>query len=334
MTEVNNNATNPDKIEQDTNYNGSQGENTQKELVGDVLRKERVTRRINVETIARDLKLNVKYIKALEANDYDSLPADPYVRVYLKSIAKYLSLNPDDIIKRFYKERGIDIEEVKEKPSRVEVTSSSTVTPPENSNRRLWIVAVIIIGILIIISLIGKKQGWLKAPEGPLPIKSDSIDNEFKRGGNISDSTIDDSLIPAKPPFQDEAPKEKESVKSSTSSTIKKDSVNTSSLIKDTTKQTQPMILVISVVKDSVWLQVFSDGVSWKNIVYKNQNRMFSAKDSFNIHVGNVSAIKASLNNKLLVLEGKGVGVYKIDSSGKVYKRTLAEWNSVFKGRI
>ena len=53
------------------------------DLVGDTLRKERITRRITVDTIAKDLKLNVKYIKALEGNDYKSLPADPYVRVYL-----------------------------------------------------------------------------------------------------------------------------------------------------------------------------------------------------------------------------------------------------------
>lgn len=332
MAEINNNVT-PEKKE-DVSSNAAQGESTpQKELVGDILRKERVTRRISVETIARDLKLNVKYIKALEANDYSSLPADPYVRVYLKSIAKYLSLNPDEIIKRFYKERGIEIEEPKER----QVATSGDFNPKvENSNKRLWIVAVIIIGILIVISVIGKKQGWLKAPEGPVELKTDSLDTEFKSGGSKSDSTIEDSLIPLKPPFQDKI--QEEGRKNETlrpSSPLKKDSTTSKvSSTKDSSTQNQGMVLVISVIKDSVWLQVFSDGVSWKNIVYKNQHRVFSAKDSFNIHVGNVSAIKASLNNKLLVLEGKGVGVYKIDNSGKVYKRTLAEWNTVFKDRM
>lgn len=332
MAEINNNITPPEKKE-DVSSNAAQVESIpQKELVGDILRKERVTRRISVETIARDLKLNVKYIKALEANDYSSLPADPYVRVYLKSIAKYLSLNPDEIIKRFYKERGIEIEEPKERQL---ATSGSYNPKVENSNKTLWIVAGIIIAILIVISLIGKKQGWLKAPEGPVELKTDSLDTEFKSGGSKSDSTIEDSLIPLRPPFQDKI--QEEGMKNEvlkTSSPLKKDSISSNfSSKKDSTTQNQ-MILVISVIKDSVWLQVFSDGVSWKNIVYKNQNRVFSAKDSFNIHVGNVSAIKASLNNKLLVLEGKGVGVYKIDNNGKVYKRTLAEWNTVFKDRM
>lgn len=330
MTEMNNNVT-PEKIEQ-INNNATDGGNAQKELIGDVLRKERVTRRINIETIARDLKLNVKYIKALESNDYSSLPADPYVRVYLKSIAKYLSLNPDDIIKRFYKERGIDIEERNEKSEIGNVNSGTKVGGRRIS---LWIIVGVVITILIFISLLGKKQGWLRTPEGPLPIKGDSIDSEFKNGGSDSDSVIEDSLIPIQPPIQDDVKKEESELSKGAAPSIKKkDSLNTpSTLTKDTTKQGKPMNLVISVIKDSVWIQVFSDGVSWRNIIYKNHHRMFTAKDSFNIHVGNVSAIKASLNGKLIALEGKDVGIYKIDRNGNVYKKTLAEWDATLNNR-
>ncbi len=41
-------------------------QDTGKDRVGDIIRKERITRRITVETIAKDLKLNVKYIKSLK----------------------------------------------------------------------------------------------------------------------------------------------------------------------------------------------------------------------------------------------------------------------------
>ena len=74
--------------------------------VGDILRKERITRRIALETIAKDLKLNVKYIKSLEANDYSDLPADPYIRVYFRSIAKYLLLDPRKFLSVFTRNAG------------------------------------------------------------------------------------------------------------------------------------------------------------------------------------------------------------------------------------
>ena len=114
------------------------------ERVGDLIRKERVTRRIALETIAKDLKLNVKYIKALEANEYNALPADPYIRVYFRSLAKYLMLDPEEILKRFYEERGIPPEiyqkETTSKISISEMETERSFTP--------WLIIFIVIAVL------------------------------------------------------------------------------------------------------------------------------------------------------------------------------------------
>jgi len=91
----------------DKNEKSVPAQNEREDRVGDILRKERITRRITVETIAKDLKLNVNYIKALESSEYELLPAEPYIRVYLKSLTKYLSLDSESILQQFHKERGI-----------------------------------------------------------------------------------------------------------------------------------------------------------------------------------------------------------------------------------
>ena len=77
---------------------GQQKTEPQSDRVGDILRKERITRRIALETIAKDLKLNVRYVRSLESNDYNDRPADPYIRVYLRSLAKYLLLDSEAIL--------------------------------------------------------------------------------------------------------------------------------------------------------------------------------------------------------------------------------------------
>jgi len=43
--------------------------------------------------------------------------------------------------------------------------------------------------------------------------------------------------------------------------------------------------LEVKAKQDSVWIQVFSDGVSWKNWIKANQTKRCVARDSFNIHV-------------------------------------------------
>lgn len=282
-----------------------------KDLVGDTLRKERITRRITVETIAKDLKLNVKYIKALESNDYNSLPADPYVRVYLKSLAKYLSLDTEEVLRQFYKERGLTIEpSAKESGTRIQIS----MTKKEESKNPVLIIAIILIVLLALFSFVAKKQGWLTLP--PMTTSMVPADPEFTETGSDNDSLLADSLIPVTPP-QTDAPK----------TTGEK----SSEVAVDTTNM---MHCRLTVQKDSVWIQVFSDGASWKNVIYKNESREFAARDSFNIHVGNLALVKFALNGKPLPMTGKGVFAFKIDRSGTPLKWSLTQWNSVFKDRL
>lgn len=288
----------------------------QKDKVGDVIRKERVTRRITVETIAKDLKLNAKYIKSLESNEYDSLPADPYVRVYLRSLAKYLSLNPEEILKKFYDERGFGAEHYKrESTAKIKVS----MTEKEESRSPLLITALILIAVLIGFSFFASKKGWINTSSGkiltvpnktvPAPVKNDSIADDSLFSGapvQVADSAeMNEAGVAVQP--------------------------TTSGAVVDTTQQLR---LRLEVAGDSVWIQVFSDGKSWKNVVYKNQSRDFTAQDSFNIHVGNNSLVKYNLNGKQLKINGVGVVAFKCDKSQKTSVWTLSRWNSVFKDRL
>jgi cytoskeletal protein RodZ len=278
------------------------------DMVGDILRKERITRRITVDTIAKDLKLNVKYIKALEGNDYKALPADPYVRVYLKSLAKYLSLDSEAILKQFYKERGI-IPDIHDKNATEKIKIS--MQTKEKSGSPFIPIIIILIILIGAFSFIAQKQGWL-VTDTPATQPAPS-DPEFTDTGSADDSTLADSLLPVTPP--DEA-----------DSTYQTDE----SAIDVPVDTTTLMHFQLSVVKDSVWIQVYSDGDSWKNIIYKNQHRSFTARDSFNIHVGNIKCAKFTLNNKPVKVTGKGVVAFKLDRTATPVKWTLSKWNSVF----
>jgi len=300
--------------EKNTADQGSIPVQPEKELVGDTLRKERITRRITVETIAKDLKLNVKYIKALESNEYEGLPADPYVRVYLKSLAKYLSLDSEAVLKRFYEERGMSIERTpKETAQRITIS----VKQKEESHRPMFILAIVLILALALFSFIAKKKGWLVPPQSSTTTSLVPADAEFAGTDVSGDSSLADSLIPAIPPQP--------------ADTAEAAAMNTTAPVPVSDKN---LNLRLSVTADSVWVQVFCDGVSWKNVVLKSQSRDFVASDSFNVHVGNLAGVKFTFNGKPVSVGGKGVTAFKIDRNGKATKWTLLKWNSVFNGRL
>jgi cytoskeletal protein RodZ len=173
------------------------------EKVGDIIRKERITRRIALETIAKDLKLNVRYIRALESNEYHDLPGDPYIRVYLRSLAKYLLLDPEEILKKFYDERGIHDEKYRKgSDSQIAVTMSDQerkkVTKP-------WLIILIVILVLAGFSIVAKKMGGNGSPfpasggRQQAAHNADSTAERQQKDRTVNDSSVDSllgSLIP------------------------------------------------------------------------------------------------------------------------------------------
>ncbi len=64
---------------------------------GAVLRRIRLELGIELEEIATITKVNPYYLKNVEANRYDDLPSDVYVRGFVKEVAKCLGLDPIEV---------------------------------------------------------------------------------------------------------------------------------------------------------------------------------------------------------------------------------------------
>jgi len=307
-----------------TGYNDQQahqeqpGENQKqepkKEKVGDILHKERVTKRITLETIAKDLKLNVKYIKAIESNSFNDLPADPYVRVYLRSIATYLMLDPDEILHKFFEERGdppAGIE--KEKSEKIKIS----VEKESEKSSKSWIIIVIIIIILAIVSYLQQRgvfTNLLKKQSAPV--------TDTTAQGNTDE--VDSLITPAE--MSDDSSGSDDDTESMDDAEPDDNTINTEN-------EGDSLKLVINATFDSVWVQIFYDGISWKNFIRSGGPRVFRAKDSINLHVGNNNRLKYALNGNKLSLPGNGVKIFKIDHNGiEVWKRK--QWKNVFKNRL
>lgn len=71
------------------------------------MQRARTEKRIGLPEIAKNTKIQLEYLEFLEKGNYNSLPADVYVRGFLKSFADYLGINEDYLIKSFNKEKSI-----------------------------------------------------------------------------------------------------------------------------------------------------------------------------------------------------------------------------------
>lgn len=75
--------------------------------LGEKLRKLRNDFRMSLHDVSKATKIQVKYLEFLETGAYDRLPADVYVRGFLRSYARYLNIDEQALVKLYERERNI-----------------------------------------------------------------------------------------------------------------------------------------------------------------------------------------------------------------------------------
>ena len=63
--------------------------------IGSTLRETRVRRKTTLQQAEDDTKIRVKYIQAMENDDFDLMPSSAYVKGFLRTYADYLGLDAD-----------------------------------------------------------------------------------------------------------------------------------------------------------------------------------------------------------------------------------------------
>lgn len=91
--------------------------------IGSYLKRERELRGISLEEISKVTKIGLRILKALESDDFDSLPAPIFVKGFIRSYATYVGLDPVDAVLRYEDylarhEAKDEVEEIKEERRR------------------------------------------------------------------------------------------------------------------------------------------------------------------------------------------------------------------------
>ena len=75
--------------------------------VGQYLRELRETKRMSVEEVSRTTRVPMSSVERIEADRFDELPGDVFVRGFLKSYARALGATPEEVLARYTASRRV-----------------------------------------------------------------------------------------------------------------------------------------------------------------------------------------------------------------------------------
>lgn len=71
------------------------------ETAGQYLIRRRESRSVSLEEISYNTRMSIDYLEALERDDFQFFPQREYIDGFFRSYARYVGLNPEEVLKRY-----------------------------------------------------------------------------------------------------------------------------------------------------------------------------------------------------------------------------------------
>ena len=69
--------------------------------IGEVLKRTRTRRKLDIRTVEERTKIRIKYLRALENEEWEVLPAPAYAKGFLRTYAQFLGLDGDALVDEY-----------------------------------------------------------------------------------------------------------------------------------------------------------------------------------------------------------------------------------------
>lgn len=162
-------------------------------LPGQRLQKTREDMRLSRDEVAHHLHLDVQVVKALEEDNFASLPSPAYVCGYLRSYARMLKLSENEIVNSYRKGQDISSCLV---PDNIDIKPSRVENPAVKKNILIFLLvaALLVIAVVAVekFDLLNKKQpGGSEQIPLVTPTEEDKVETPL--GGSGSPQPADSS---------------------------------------------------------------------------------------------------------------------------------------------
>lgn len=179
----------------------SNADNIHSTLPGQKLKRARENRNLEQVDIAKELKLDLRFVKALEEERFNELPQPVYTAGYVRAYSKLVGLVPDEIVSEYSSHQKAAVTTKPESQEKEEIPShykhvqnslpkSFSVGHGNSNEKRKFNVTIAVLAIVVVVAIIW--QVSVKSPETLSPVAPEEA-GVISPGGEEkpADQTID-----------------------------------------------------------------------------------------------------------------------------------------------
>ncbi len=156
--------------------------------IGPALEKARRICELSLDEVARDTKLRVDQLAALESEDFEALPNDAFVRGALRTYAQYVGVSPEKVLGAY--DRHADGPSAPPPPEGLgRIERAIAATRIRDNQRFLLVGAVVVVALMLLFGLVARDRG------APVPAE---IPTTAPPAPSVA-STIDAVLVAQRP---------------------------------------------------------------------------------------------------------------------------------------
>ena len=165
------------------------------EPLGEYLKQAREKKRLSLEQIASQTRIQEHHLQALESEDFANLPAKVFAKGFVRSYAKALGLDEEEALQCFLETSGTFYDQSQPEESQTHVQVKLESAPRQSINWNL------VVGALVVIAAVAVWYGLPKQQETPIALSKPEISSpvETTQEPIAPLSDPQESLVPIKP---------------------------------------------------------------------------------------------------------------------------------------